>query len=160
MKYNKYVYWHTDADHFVLYNMYNNEILATNEEIHSLLLKYKNNVEALKNIHPSLYNELHSKYYIVENDFNETEELIKKWDNDEKNKQELSLIIIPTLSCNMSCWYCYEKHDGNLTMSTDIIDSIYRLINDKIQSDSLKKLSINFFGGEPLLSLKKYVFLY
>lgn len=54
----------------LLYNYTNDMVLALTEELYQLLLSYKNagNVEALASIHPSLYEELKKKAFIIPSD--------------------------------------------------------------------------------------------
>lgn len=69
---------------------------------------------------------------------------------EEENKR-LSLSLVVTRNCNLNCSYCYEnKYD----LSKEQMDSsvakeaiTYYMERD----DGHKKVSIEFFGGEPLL---------
>lgn len=66
-----------------------------------------------------------------------------------RNNQML-LYICPTMNCNFSCSYCFEA--GNKTkinMSTEVEDAIVRFISQ----NKNKKISIIWFGGEPLLNV-------
>lgn len=64
--------------------------------------------------------------------------------------------IILTLGCNLSCSYCYEKHESktpikNTTpMSTEIIDQAIAFIRDS-HDKMTDTIYLSFFGGEPLL---------
>lgn len=71
------------------------------------------------------------------------------------NPCELQLHINPTMECNMHCWYCYEKHIPDSTISEEILIGLERYLNGKIQSRDLKKISLCFFGGEPFLKFDK-----
>ena len=56
------------------------------------------------------------------------------------------------MDCNFSCWYCYESHITGSKLSTKTIDSIYKLIDNILVSNSnLRNFTLSFFGGEPLL---------
>lgn len=62
----------------------------------------------------------------------------------------LALSILTTLACNMSCPYCYESKTSTFMKhetADQIIDWVDANLSDK------KVLSINWFGGEPLLKL-------
>lgn len=151
MKYNKYIHWYNSEQQIFMYNIFNNEILAISNQIYNLLVDYSQKLDKIKVIHPTLYELLLSKKFIVSDDFNETKELISIWDKKENNPQEFTITIIPTLNCNMSCWYCYEKHNKNTVMSTTVLENIKCLLDQKTRNKPLKILNINFFGGEPLI---------
>jgi len=62
----------------------------------------------------------------------------------------LNLTVIPSLSCNFRCTYCYEKHThGRFTRQT--LNKIVDLVKKRILKNGL--LSVTWFGGEPLLCL-------
>lgn len=67
------------------------------------------------------------------------------------NSKSLELIILPTEKCNFRCTYCYEDFKIG-KMPERVVKGIENLILDRITS--LDDLSINWFGGEPLLSRK------
>lgn len=138
MRFNKYVNWLKSDNNVVLFNLFNDEILFVNDEINSILQENKSAVQNIKKIHPSLYEELFSKCFIVDENFDETLFLVEKWNGQETDKEVFSITIIPTLNCNMSCWYCYEQHDGMLTMSTEILGRIKKLIKNKIRASKIK----------------------
>lgn len=65
------------------------------------------------------------------------------------NDKEFQLIFFPTEQCNFRCTYCYE--DFELGKMPDwLINASKTLIKNKIKS--LDKLTLSWFGGEPLLA--------
>lgn len=70
--------------------------------------------------------------------------------DDESKRRSLSLVV--TRSCNLNCNYCYEKtkqHNKNF-MEFDVAkNAITHYMNAE---DGLNTVSIEFFGGEPLLA--------
>lgn len=72
------------------------------------------------------------------------EELVESFVND-----RLQLILLPTEQCNFRCTYCYEDFSiGRMSPAT--IQAVKRLIDRRM--DSLRFLSVGWFGGEPLLA--------
>lgn len=71
----------------------------------------------------------------------------------ENNPSTLYFTIAPGLGCNYNCEYCFENHrTSHKKMSLDIQDSIIQHIQALIENNkNLKKISITWFGGEPLL---------
>jgi len=60
----------------------------------------------------------------------------------------LHLILMPTEQCNLRCVYCYESFVRG-EMSAEVQDGIRRLVE---RQRGLRRLTISWFGGEPLLA--------
>lgn len=71
----------------------------------------------------------------------------------EKKKQKLSLTLVITSRCNLSCIYCYQKHDDKNKMSLGVAISIIDKIFCNVP-DNTDEIVIKFFGGEPLLEFE------
>lgn len=66
----------------------------------------------------------------------------------------LYIMISPTIRCNLSCKYCYVNQDMPRSYSDlDIEDIkyIYKWVHDYANLIGIKRLQIEWFGGEPLL---------
>ncbi|WP_370307642.1 radical SAM protein [Sinimarinibacterium flocculans] len=63
----------------------------------------------------------------------------------------LQLIIFPTEKCNFRCTYCYESFEIG-KMKRPVIDAVKRLIESRVERDTLDALTLSWFGGEPLLA--------
>jgi len=61
----------------------------------------------------------------------------------------LHLILMPTEQCNFRCSYCYEDFAAG-EMPRWVIDAVKALLANRI--DNLELLSLEWFGGEPLLA--------
>jgi uncharacterized protein len=68
------------------------------------------------------------------------------------DSRSLNLILLPTEQCNFRCTYCYEGFDQGL-MPSWVIAAIKKLIAARVPE--LDQLSIAWFGGEPLLAVKR-----
>lgn len=61
------------------------------------------------------------------------------------------LYICPTMNCNFSCSYCFEgTNKKNINMTEDVEDAIIKFL----LRHKHKKISLIWFGGEPLLRIK------
>lgn len=60
------------------------------------------------------------------------------------------LIILPTEKCNFRCTYCYEDFLLG-KMKPEVREGIKNLISER--AEELENLSVDFFGGEPLLAV-------
>jgi uncharacterized protein len=57
------------------------------------------------------------------------------------------------MDCNLSCVYCYEGNmKGKHFMSGETAERLLAFISERLTPDK-KLLNIDFYGGEPLLSL-------
>jgi len=65
-----------------------------------------------------------------------------------------NLTLLPTLSCNFSCSYCFEKGANPKTINEDITDRILKFI--KFHAPYHLRTDLAWFGGEPLLA-KDYI---
>ena len=75
---------------------------------------------------------------------------------DEINAKNLSLNIsvIINLDCNFNCIYCYEGDlKGKRYMDDETADLLVDFIKNKF-SPGMKSVNIDFYGGEPLLSIQ------
>lgn len=63
--------------------------------------------------------------------------------------QRLQLFILPTEKCNFRCTYCYERFDVG-RMSPETVRGVKALIDSR--AEDLRYLSLEWFGGEPLLA--------
>lgn len=73
------------------------------------------------------------------------------------DRKDYELIILPTLSCNFSCWYCVQHHKPEY-MSEATIQAVCNHLKYMIQIEKITSLSIEWFGGEPLLFFDKVIF--
>lgn len=65
--------------------------------------------------------------------------------------KELSLILLPAgEACNLNCIYCYEDHSYAKRMTTETAEVLFEFIKKYNPS----RVSVEYFGGEPMLNLK------
>lgn len=65
------------------------------------------------------------------------------------NSSDLALTILPTRGCNFGCIYCYEQERPLINMSEDTEQAIIRFVKS---NPNLKRLSVVWYGGEPLIN--------
>ena len=63
---------------------------------------------------------------------------------------EVAITICPTLACNFECPYCFATR-GRGKMAPEVQDDIVALTGRMLDAAHAKKLTITWFGGEPLL---------
>lgn len=156
MKLSKYSFVIKRGSDYVLYNCWTEKMAVLEDRLREWL--ESGDVDHIQDIHPEFYDYLLREQFIVDNEVNEAEEVIKKWKEEEGREDCLSLMVNSTLDCNVRCWYCYEKHRANTDLTSETVSSILKLIHKRITTPKLKSVHISFFGGEPLLNFEKTVF--
>lgn len=88
--------------------------------------------------------------FIYQDDINELDVIRMKMNQIRCNSQSLGITIAPTSDCNFRCVYCFEKNVIQpIYMSEETENHIIEYIRSKISE--IKRLSIAWYGGEPLL---------
>jgi uncharacterized protein len=76
------------------------------------------------------------------------------------NEPHLYLKILTTYNCNCNCIYCYEKNEHtnhvhlSSVMGSNEINIIKNFIIKYVNENSIKEVSLSWYGGEPLLNIK------
>lgn len=86
----------------------------------------------------------------VEESFDELYNLYLDRQKSNNRKEELNIWIYPTLKCNADCEYCFEKMQEKYDMNDETANLLVDYIKKKVQG--FKKISLCWFGGEPLLN--------
>lgn len=73
--------------------------------------------------------------------------------NDYNDLKMRTLQFLVTEDCNLKCVYCYEKNKNTKSLSADFM--IKRIREEMLADNDYEELSIDFFGGEPLLEFGK-----
>ena len=63
--------------------------------------------------------------------------------------------ILFTNNCNLACPYCYEKTKGTDIITEEVIRKAIQFLTEGAIYNKKNKISIDFFGGEPLLALDR-----
>ncbi|MBP3894735.1 MAG: radical SAM protein [Atopobiaceae bacterium] len=89
---------------------------------------------------------------IANHDERETFELRRKLGTVIAPRGNVSVTICPTLACNFECPYCFATR-GRGKMSPEVQDDIVALCARMLDAAKARKLTITWFGGEPLMGL-------
>lgn len=93
--------------------------------------------------------------FIIEDSFNELDYLRSKYAEAVNNKNYF-LVILPTLNCNYSCWYCIQTHIPS-KMSLETISAIKEHIKNMVEVEKIDSLHLDWFGGEPFLYFSQVI---
>ena len=70
------------------------------------------------------------------------------------NSSDMALTILPTRGCNFGCIYCYEQDRPNVLMNEQTEKAVVIFV---CSNSNLKRLSVVWYGGEPLLNFDSMV---
>ena len=149
-KYSQFNVFYKEDNQFIGFNTFNQEIIVL-EELLFDLISTKDAPSYLKVIHPEFYDFLQKKGFIVNQSLDELEEVRKLMHSIDFDETSYELTINPTMNCNFKCWYCYESHITQSSMSDDIKNRIIKHIELITTNSQIKNVHFSWFGGEPLL---------
>lgn len=157
MKYSNYNFVFRNGTSAVIYNEVSDGTILLQPELVQVIQETKDNIDSLQSRHQELYDAMVGKGMIVDGDMDEAEHIVENWRLQDNNPEHYFLTILPTLNCNLRCWYCYEEHKATANMTEETLGRVCRLIDNLTGNGKLKYLHLSFFGGEPLLPFKKTV---
>lgn len=155
-----------ELNEFLLYNTFSGglEILSDSEgELLGNLISLKEFEIDPNHIHSDLIQYFVSKEYFIESQV----DFIKKAEDNYltiKNIQAndtIFLTIGTTISCNMDCPYCFEfvkpkRSLNDMKVIEQIPIYLTQLIKSKVDV-IFKKISVTWYGGEPLMSINSII---
>lgn len=157
MRVSKYNYYIEEAKCVVCYNtLYDSFLLISNSDYELLL---SDNLSKLHCKSENLYNNMVERGFLVEDDKDEYKQLEDEYNQNVHHSNNFELTLLPTLDCNLRCWYCYEKHKEGSRFQPGVQSSIREYIRRQfLEKDYLESLSVVMYGGEPLLYFKEELY--
>jgi len=155
MKISQYTFLIEQNDRYCLYNTVSNRLISVDKSFYKVLEKHKNSQTELSADFLEKYKdfakELINGFFVTENDADALLWIKNILWSRRNNRYVYNITIAPTMDCNFSCFYCFEKNRKG-TMSPKVMDGIVNYIN---QQTDMKFLNLVWFGGEPLLAYPK-----
>lgn len=145
----------TIGDRTLLFNALSLDFIVIPNEIKSDFLEFLNKPNCNWGDLEIMKAQLIEKQFIIPNSVNEYN-IIQKQISEGKTKPHYTIMLLPTYSCNLSCWYCVQKHNKDI-MSEQLISSIKRHIIHYLQTNDIKSFEIHWFGGEPMLCFESHI---
>jgi uncharacterized protein len=137
-------------DQYILFNSLRGSIFVVDNEVKKIL--ESTDVTSLS----EEYTEAFSGHgIIIDDEVNEQDVYKLMYEQSKYNTVSTALHVITTYSCNLGCIYCYEGK-GELehkSMDEKTTRCAIQFIKDMAENNSSKSLSIELFGGEPLLNM-------
>ncbi len=91
--------------------------------------------------------------FLVDDSTDERREMLEAIGMANRASRKGRIMAVMNLDCNLACPYCFEgSRRGGQYMSTETADKLVEFASEKFFACG-KNLSIDFYGGEPLLSL-------
>lgn len=151
MKYGRYNSILSVGNHsHVLYSALSDKFILLKESAYKDITEC--DADTLKEHNKTLFEQLVSIKGIVENSYDEYDAVLKTIRKVDNNDSVYHLHINPTVDCNFKCWYCYENHVKGSKMTTEVLESVKKLMQNIVDNQSnLHTFNLSFFGGEPLL---------
>lgn len=155
-KISAYTRYYKFEDLHILYNMLSDYIIVLEQSTFDVFYDNRYSLSTVEHKAPVLYSLLVKYNLIVDGDVDEPEALISQWQQSDAHPKYVKITILPTLQCNLRCWYCYEDHNNTSILSQDVAVGILNLIK-RIANSDIIKINLDFFGGEPLMFFSETV---
>lgn len=152
MKESLYNLYTPIAQGILYFNTYSDALAIIPSDIHNALQKGD-----FDTLNPTKLQMLKENGFIVADDIDEytlLEQEYKKTDS----SGIYYMTILPSLDCNVRCWYCFEKHIKGSRLSAERQEHIFRYAKQILDREEIITLYVSLFGGEPLLYFKEEVY--
>lgn len=142
-----------DSIHLVYNTMSRQYYLYPTEQKESLWNFMRSPDKAVYSVEEAnLIYELARKGILVDNNHNELTGLEYREKKANYQTNVFRITIYTTNACNFRCSYCTQEHVTKV-LKNHVVDQIIDLID--VISSKVKRLEVNWFGGEPLLQYDK-----
>lgn len=147
MRLSLYTHLFTRNDSHYLYNSETRFFSLISEDLYRQL--YDNRFNEIS--HDTIQKLIKQKIIIKEEElFNYYNKQKRFFLSNAYNQEILNLVLIPTTGCNFECPYCFEGEKHTKTINKETISQLITFINSH---EKANKLSLTWYGGEPLLAL-------
>ena len=147
---SKYNTLFTRESVYLFYNSLSNAFVELSEDYYDQLMQYRPG-EPVEIADKELEAQLIRMKALVDDDEYEIRKIRFATMARRFIKESLSLTINPTLACNFRCPYCFEEGHPVTRMTDETEDMVVKFIS----GFSPKRLSVTWFGGEPLLEFNR-----
>lgn len=135
------------------FNSITDSFISISEEIKKRLIA--GNVDTIKGEARDILLERH---FIVPDEENELQTLMDEYEK-AIDSNVYHLTLLPTLDCNVNCWYCFENQQKGSRLHPVISNSIVAHIKYLLANrPHIEIFVVTLFGGEPLLYFKEELY--
>lgn len=110
--------------------------------------KIENNI--VPDIHSPLFEMFVNADVLIKEHQNELDIIVSRVKQNLDDSVIANFVVLPTAFCNMGCTYCGQSHKAG-RLASDFSDKVVSRIKNAISNDRIKKVSVCWFGGEPMV---------
>jgi uncharacterized protein len=153
MKISKYTFLFSVEEEYFIYNTLSNALIEIDLDSYNTLQRINSEKSEIKSddIDSELYAVLEDKRFLTENEKDDFLAYKAIIDLQRNTTNHIHLTIAPTMDCNFSCHYCFEKKEKSY-ITSEIIDSLIKYIE---KQKDLSDIFLTWFGGEPLMAINQ-----
>jgi uncharacterized protein len=151
---------HKDRNLYIVYNSFTNSMIELDWD-NGLILSKLNSME-IHYLDIELIELLKTNGMIIPNELDEFVEVRKRANQQREKCEDLSslfLVLAPTNSCNMNCPYCFQGDKSQVVPEPKVLDeaniqAMKKLVTQAVykpHATPIKRISVEWFGGEPLM---------
>lgn len=156
MKASFYNIYTKNKKNILCYNTKNDVFCLLTPKDYELL---RNDPAQLVQESPRVYAKLQELRFVVEDDADEYKELCDEYRAAIDNPAVCYLTLLPSLDCNLRCWYCFEKHVKGSHLTPENAQAILTYVRRLWDGHpELTFLNVEMFGGEPLLYFREELY--
>lgn len=156
-KLSGYNYFVPQGSRMIYFNGISNKVFSLDRQEHGKMQMLFQNLEIFEQKYSSIFEKFQQWGFVVPENRDEVKYLLYKNKQAVFQDKNYLLIINPTLECNFSCWYCYEKHPKG-KMSEETKERIIKHIKYMVEKERITALNLSWFGGEPLLYFDEIIY--
>lgn len=153
LKLSRYSFLFNREGKYLLYNSRRNNFYELNRELYSYLSDTDIfSADSASAEQAEMIEQLRSLNILAteENDDDYLAELRLRHNIRAFDSSALGLTIVPTISCNLRCPYCFEENKPAGMMTRETADKLISFISEH---EAAKDIDITWFGGEPTLGV-------
>ncbi|MCB5252813.1 MAG: radical SAM protein [Candidatus Cloacimonetes bacterium] len=149
LKQSFYNVWESVDEKLFLMNTYTKSVCEIDEKYSSSIRRFLADPNSNQELPPEFVSALCSNGFVVEDNVNEVKILEYAYSASMHRTDIMQIVLLQTLKCNCSCNYCFQHKDKEADMSTDMFEIFKKFLQVNLQDK--RKLTLTFFGGEPLI---------
>jgi uncharacterized protein len=156
MKNSKYLHFVEKDGKVLCYSTMYNTIIAMSAKTYN---DFNNKpLDEFQISYPNSYKAFIDNKLIIEDNIDELTELRLRNKMEAFDNRSFDLTILPSMDCNLHCWYCFEDHVPESRMSKEVQERIIAYIRKKVEAKVINSLLLTYFGGEPLLDFNEIAY--
>jgi len=112
----------------------------------------------MRQLRENLKKRLKENKFLIDDNIDEFKQIEKRYHEKTQNSTTYELVLLPTLDCNLRCWYCFEKHIKGSRLSSRVQENIFKHVQNVLELKNISDLYVTLFGGEPLMYFKEELY--